>query len=345
MKRTTKQSHELSLMQLLQEVQHKMQTATLSVSQQQSLTEILLHIVTETHIESFPRPDMQDIRGQAHVKRVLEVAAAGRHHILLVGPPGAGKAMLARTLPSLLPATGWLPPLRELDGTLREDALFGMSNISETLLLAQSGVLFLKELDTFAPSVLTLLTQTMETQYVSSLEDGSILLPAMFLLVATINPCPCGYSGDPRRKCTCTEQAIIQYREPLKECVRTCFALEIEVPLIEEAITYPFPEESSASVRQRVEMARQCQQRRYVRVPHLWVNADLTLIDEVEHYCPLEADGKALLKEALHQLHLTPRQVVRVQTVARTIADLTASPTITARHLAEAIQYLSRFIY
>lgn len=213
------------------------------------------------------------------------------------------------------------------------------------LTLAHTGVLFLKDLDTFVPTHLTHLCQAVETHTISiPSQIEPLTLPAKFILVATVKPCPCGLSGDPVRACLCSAQEIAYYRQRLQETVHTCFAIEIAVPLIGDDLLHKCPEDTSATVRQRIETARKIQHRRYAKVSHLTLNADLTSIDQIERYCPMLTPARDLLTSALQQLHLTPLQILRLQTVARTIADLANEPHIAAKHMAEAILYLSRFI-
>ena len=348
MNRIKKQPHELSLLELLQEVQHKTSTEDIVADQQQYITQMMIQIL-QTYAKRVEHPfiaqDIQKIRGQAHVKRALEVSAAGQHNILLIGPPGAGKALLARTLPSLLPTTSLSYPFREPPSNIGRNAFLGDPVLPGELTLAHGGVLFLRDLYAFDLSLLTSLAQTVEIHATSvPLHEGYALLPAQFLLEATIKPCPCGFSSDPARECICSAEEIARYRQPLKEIVRTCFAIEIEVPLLVPEILSIYPEENAGEIRQRVDGARAMQRRRYAEEPHLQVNADLGSVDEVQQYCQIDSAGEQLLKSALQQLNLTALQILRLQTVARTIADLGSSPTITARHLAEAIQYLSRFV-
>jgi len=348
MNRTNKQPHGLSLLALLQKIERRTRTEMIPADQQQSLMQTIMNILqtcTRPLAYPLPGPDIQDIPGQAHVKRALEVAAAGGHNILLVGPPGGGKVLLARTVPSLLPTTSLPYPLREPLASIGRDAFLGDATTPGEIALAYGGVLLLHNLDTFDLSVLTLLAQAVETQGISiPLQEGWVVLPASFILMATVKPCPCGFADDPTRACLCSLEEIVRYRLRIKEVVGICFDIEIEVPLIEEESLDAYPEESSAQIRQRVEAARAIQQRRYAGTPHLWVNADLRSAEEMQHYCHLDTPGKDLLTAALRQLPLSPQQLLRVEGVARTIADLAGSSAIQAIHLAEAIQYLSRFI-
>jgi magnesium chelatase family protein len=293
-----------------------------------------------------PERDMCDIREQWHVKRALEVAAAGGHNILLVGPPGAGKAQLARTLVSLLPTTGLPYPLREPPSHIGKQAFVGEPSVLGELTLAHGGVLFLRDLDTFDLSLLAHLSQTIEKRVICvPLQEGCVISSAQFILVATVKPCPCGQSLDPVSTCLCSVEEIAQYRQRLKEVVRTCFAIEIEVPVIRKYCLIKHAEERSATIRQRVEMAREIQRKRYAQTMHLRVNAHLRSVDEVQQSCQMAEPAENLLKSAHRQLHLTPLEALRLQAVARTIADLADSPIITGKHFAEAIRYLSGLIH
>jgi magnesium chelatase family protein len=159
-----------------------------------------------------------------------------------------------------------------------------------------------------------------------------------------MKPCPCGLAGNPARPCRSSAQELAHYKQRIKEVIRSCFALQMDVPLLGEEILSHIPEESSATIRQRVEAAHAIQHRRYAQTTHLRVNADLRSVDEIQRYCQLDDAGEKLLKAALRQLHLTPLHVLRVQAVARTIADLADSPFIAIHHLAEALHYLSRLV-
>lgn len=349
MKPTKRQLQELSLADLLRALQTKTSTQPIPTHQQQHLMHLIMTILqtcVPTVQRSTPEQDINEIRGQWHVKRALEVAAAGGHNILLIGPDGAGKAQLARTLRTLLPTSSVPYPVRELASPIGEKAFVGEPTVLGELTLAHTGVLFLKDLDTFDLALLTHLSQAVETHVISvPSQDGCVVLPAQFLLVATIKPCPCGLADDPVRACSCSAQEVVQYRRRIKEVVHTCFAIEIAVPLIGEDLLRIYPrEESSAMVRERVETARKIQHRRYAKATHLRVNADLQSVDEVERSCQMLPPARDLLKSALQQLHLTPLQMLRLQAVARTIADLADEELIGGKHMAEAILYLSRFI-
>jgi magnesium chelatase family protein len=348
MNNNTKSPKELSLVGLLKEVQRRIGTGLVSASQQNAMIPLLMNILqacTQTVERPLPGQDIDEIRGQWHVKRVLEVAAAGGHNALLVGPSGAGKAQLARTLRSLLPTTATPSPLREPASTIGEKAFVGEATLPGELTLAHTGILLLKDLDTFDLALIAHLCSAVETHavYIPGQEE-CIVLPAQFLLVATTKPCPCGFLCDPERACLCSKEELTQYRQHIKEVVHTCFALEIEVPLIGEDLLKNRPEENSATVRQRVEIARKIQHRRYAKTTHLRVNADLRKASEIEHYCPMFAPAQDLVKSTQKQLHLTPLQVLRLPVVARTIADLDDEDIIAGKHMAEAILYLSHFL-
>ena len=200
-------------------------------------------------------------------------------------------------------------------------------------------MLFLKDIDTFHPSFLAHLVEMFETQMASlPLQDRSLLQPTQFLLVATVKPCPCGFAGISERPCPCPEEVLAQYRQAIKEVVRRCFALEIEVPLRQKENLLECAEEETATIRGRIKIAREIQRQRYARTTHLCVNGDLREASEVQHYCQMGRPEDELIKTARRQLHLTPLEVLRLQAVARTVADLAGSPMITGKHLAEAIR-------
>lgn len=305
--------------------------------------------------------DLCEVRGQHHAKRALEVAAAGSHHLLFLGPPGTGKTLLASRLPGILPrldeaeaiATAvvasvsrqgidlsqWgVRPFRAPHHTASAVALVGGGSQPQPgeISLAHNGVLFLDELPEFNRHVLEVLREPLESGRVTiSRAARQAEFPARFQLVAAMNPCPCGFLGDPERPCSCTVERIRRYRARISGPLLDRIDLQVEVPrLSHELLRRKTPEETSSSVRARVEAARQRQRQRNGGI----ANADMG-IREIERHCALaEADYK-LLESALARLKLSPRAYHRILKVARTIADLAASETIQTQHLSEAIGY------
>ena len=303
--------------------------------------------------------DLADVRGQSQAKRALEVAAAGGHSVLFVGPPGAGKSMLALRLPGLLPELD--PPaalesaaILSLAGQFRVEhyarrpfraphhtassaALVGGGSIPRPgeISLAHQGVLFLDELPEFDRRVLEALREPLESGCVHiSRAACQAEFPARFQLVAAMNPCPCGYYGAPSGRCRCTPDQVARYRGRISGPLLDRIDLQIEVPALPAEVLQNGPDgEASAVVRQRVVAARDRQQARQGKS-----NAALTSA-EVDHYCCPDAAGAALLKEALARLKLSARAYHRVLRVARSIADLAGSAGIAPQHVAEAVQY------
>ncbi|MBN1402182.1 MAG: YifB family Mg chelatase-like AAA ATPase, partial [Anaerolineae bacterium] len=312
--------------------------------------------------------DFSEIRGQEHVKRALEVAAAGGHCALMVGPPGAGKTLLARSVPSILPrmtieealeatkiysASGLLPPdqpllrhrpFRAPHHTISQAGLVGGGHWPRPgeISLAHRGVLFLDELPEFGMRTLEVMRQPLEDKTVTiSRATGSLNFPANFMLIAAMNPCPCGYHGDPTHECTCSRGLVESYQKRVSGPMMDRIDIHVEVPRVDyEKLAGSALGETSASVRARVEAARQVQRRRFENTKML-CNADMGP-GEVRVYCPLDEAGRTLIKAAMHQLGLSARAYHRVLKLARTIADLAGSPRIEAAHLAEALQYRRR---
>ena len=312
-----------------------------------------------------PLPDFADVMGQENVKRGLEIAAAGGHNVLLIGSPGAGKSMLARRLPSILPdmtrkealeATEiWSVagltdsshpmllhrPFRAPHHTLSASAMTGGGQTPKPgeISLAHHGVLFLDELPEFHRDVLEVLRAPIEDGEVTiTRAAGSITLPSRFMLVGAMNPCRCGWYGHPSGRCHCTKQQVEKYVEKISGPMLDRMDLHVNVPSVEfEAMRRREKAESSADVKARVNAARDIQKQRFSGT-NITCNAQMTPA-MVGEFCTLDAAGEKLLKGAFERLGLTARSHDRLLRVARTIADLDGSEKIEAHHLAEAIQY------
>ncbi|MBN8513056.1 MAG: magnesium chelatase family protein [Candidatus Accumulibacter regalis] len=304
-------------------------------------------------------PDLADVRGQAQAKRALEIAAAGGHSILLAGPPGTGKSMLASRLPGLLPpmtlsaalesaavlslAGQFRPeffrrhPYRAPHHTASSAALVGGGSVPRPgeISLAHQGVLFLDEIPEFDRRVLEALREPLDSGRIHiSRAARQAEFPAQFQLVAAMNPCPCGYYGDPAGRCRCTPEQVRRYRSRLSGPLLDRIDLQIEVPALPaEALQQPADGEASAVVRSRVVLARETQIRRQGKA-----NARLET-REIDHWCAPEAAAAALLKHAISRFDLSARAYHRLLKVARSIADLSGSSTVAAQHVAEAVQY------
>lgn len=313
--------------------------------------------------------NIADVKGQENVKRALEVSAAGGHNILMIGPPGSGKTMLAKRIPTILPpltideslettkihsVAGILPPndalvtvrpFRAPHHTISDAALVGggMNKIRPgEISLSHHGVLFLDELPEFARNVLEVLRQPLEEKRIAiSRTKMSIEYPANFMLVCSMNPCPCGNYGNPNIECTCTPNVIQKYTSKISGPLLDRIDIHIEVPAVKyQDISSNRVGESSEQIRERVLKAREIQNDRFAGIKNVFKNADMGS-KEIRKFCKLDTASQELLKMAMNKLGFSARAHDRILKVARTIADLAGEENIKVEHISEAIQYRS----
>ena len=310
--------------------------------------------------------DFSEVKGQKAAKRALEVSASGGHNVLFIGPPGAGKTMLARRFPTILPkmtidealettkiysCAGRLPPdkpiittrpFRAPHHTISDIGLIGGGHIPKPgeVSLAHNGVLFLDEFTEFSRSALEVLRQPLEDGFVSiGRAKSQVVFPARFILLASMNPCPCGYLTHPEKECTCTPSQIRRYLSKISGPLLDRIDIHIEIPPISYSeISSKKEEESSEKIRERVERARKIQMERFKNEKGIYFNAHMKQ-KHIKKYINISKESENLLKDAMEKLNLSARAYIRILKISRTIADLEESEEIKPNHVAEAIEY------
>jgi magnesium chelatase family protein len=320
--------------------------------------------ITETNNDL----DFKEVKGQQSVRRAVEIAVSGNHNVLIIGSPGSGKSMIAKRIPSIMPEPSMdeyleiigihsamshrayakerylQRPFRAPHHTISDVALLGGGSVPKPgeISLAHNGVLFLDEFPEFKRSTLEVMRQPLEEGEVTiSRSQAKITLPASFMLIAAMNPCPCGYNGDPIKQCRCSLNQIHRYRSRISGPLLDRIDLHVEAPALSiEAIQNTRNAESSASIKERCENARAIQKDRYAQKSKAYERCNGRMNQqELKRYCPLSQAQERLLKDAMNQLNLSVRAYDRILKVARTIADLAKSEAIADEHLLEAIQY------
>ncbi|WP_422485152.1 YifB family Mg chelatase-like AAA ATPase [Gudongella sp. DL1XJH-153] len=343
-----------------------------------NLTELVEHLSGEFVIKSYvsddldvtdvykPLYDFSDIKGQEGLKRAMEVSAAGAHNLLIVGPPGSGKTMAARRIPGILPHLSFeesieVTKIYSISGLLGKSrlmkerpfraphhsssgvAIIGGGRIPKPgeVSLAHNGVLFFDELPEFQKSVLEVLRQPLEDGFVHiSRANASLSYPSDFMFVASMNPCPCGYYGDPLHQCTCSQNQIDRYLGKISHPLLDRIDLHIEVlPVKYEELNTDLPSKSSDEMRKSVSVAREIQKERFSGL-NLYTNSQMGN-KEIKRFCKLTASSERIMKSAFDKLRFSGRTYNKILKVARTLADLNESESIDDKHLLEAIQYRS----